>query len=68
MPQRKITLIDIIKINNKNILNIISKYEGGIDKITNSRDKYCSKNTYNKITKKARDASATIINKVLKYK
>ena len=68
MRWRKIPLIDVIKINSKKILDTISKYEGGINEIKAGRNKYCSKNTYDKITKKARDASATIINKVLKYK
>ena len=45
MPRRKIPLIDVIKINSKKILDIISKYEGGIDEITDGRNKYCNKKT-----------------------
>ena len=40
MPRRKIPLIDVIKINSKKILDIISKYEGGIDEIKAGRNKY----------------------------
>ena len=83
MPRRKIPLIDIIKINSKKILDIISKYEGGIDEITDGLNKYCSKKTpnpsifkkhsydyrkLNRFKQKARDASATIIYKLIKRK
>ena len=47
MPRRKIPLIDVIKINSKKILDIISKYEGGIDEITDGMNKYRSKKTPN---------------------
>ena len=45
MPRRKIPLIDVIKINSKKILDIISKYEGSIDEITNGKNKYHNKKT-----------------------
>ena len=45
MPRRKIPLIDVIKINSKKILDIISKYEGGIDEIKAGRNQYRSKKT-----------------------
>ena len=47
MPRRKIPLIDVIKINRKKILDIISKYEGGIDEIKAGRNNYCYKKTPN---------------------
>ena len=83
IPQTKIPLIDVIKINSKKILDIISKYEGGIDEITDGKNKHRNNKTpdpsifkkhcydYNnliKLQKKARDASTTIINKLLKHK
>ena len=45
MPWRKIPLIDVIKINSKNILDIISKYDGSIDKIIDGRNKHCNNKT-----------------------
>ena len=48
MPRRKIPLIDVIKINSKKILDIISKYEGSIDEIKARRNKYYSKKTPNR--------------------
>ena len=76
-------MIDVIKINSKNIIDIISKYEGGIDEIIDVKNKYYSKQTHNKSLfkgyynddknlmkskNKVRNASATIINKLLKCK
>ena len=82
MPQRKISLIDVIKINSKKILDIISKNEVSIDETIDSMNKYCSKKTPNlsylrstlmiinilKNGKKITNISVTIINKLLKRK
>ena len=83
MPRKKIPLIDVIKINSKKIDDILSKYKGGIDEIRDGRNQFLSKKTPDRSSfkkhendykyimrfeKKARDASAAIINKLLKRK